>query len=157
MPPRFGGNLRLTRANSRVVRTIKARPVDLLDSDRAAMLPLPPVPPSVGWSNRVRLGRDYYVRVAGNDYSVDPTMIGRMVEINAGLEEVMVTAEGRQWARHQRVWATRSIVTDPAHVQAAARLRATFSQSRPAASEDLLRDLADYDRAFGVDFGGEVA
>ena len=84
-------------------------------------------------------------------------MIGRMVEINAGLDEVMVTAEGRQWARHQRVWATRSIVTDPAHVEAAARLRATFNQSRPAACEDLLRDLADYDRAFGVDFGGEVA
>jgi hypothetical protein len=35
-------------ANARVVRTIKARPVDLLDADRAAMLPLPPVPPAVG-------------------------------------------------------------------------------------------------------------
>ena len=29
-------------------------------------------PPAVGLTNRVRLGRDYYVRVAGNDYSVDP-------------------------------------------------------------------------------------
>ena len=38
----------LTTANARVVRTIKARPVDLLDADRAAMLPLPPVAPSVG-------------------------------------------------------------------------------------------------------------
>ena len=144
-------------ANRRTVRSLGARPVDLVEVDRAAMLPLPPVAPTLGHRSRVRLGRDYYVRVAGNDYSVDPTMIGRMVEINAGLEEVMVTAEGRQWARHQRVWATRSIVTDPAHVEAAARLRATFSQSRPAACEDLLRDLADYDRAFGVDFGGEVA
>jgi hypothetical protein len=144
-------------ANRRTVRSLGARPVDLVEVDRAAMLPLPPVAPTLGHRSRVRLGRDYYVRVAGNDYSVDPTMIGRMVEINAGLEEVMVTAEGRQWARHQRVWATRSIVTDPAHVQAAAQLRATFSQSRPAASEDLLRDLADYDRAFGVDFGGVVA
>ena len=33
----------LTIANGRVVRTLKARPVDLLDADRAAMLPLPPV------------------------------------------------------------------------------------------------------------------
>jgi hypothetical protein len=144
-------------ANRRTVRSLGARPVDLVEVDRAAMLPLPPVAPTLGHRSRVRLGRDYYVRVAGNDYSVDPTMIGRMVEINAGLEEVMITAEGRQWARHQRVWATRSIVTDPAHVEAAARLRATFNQSRPAACEDLLRDLADYDRAFGVDFGGEVA
>lgn len=37
-----------------------------------AMLPLPPVPPAVGWVNRVRLGRDYYVRVDSSDYSVDP-------------------------------------------------------------------------------------
>jgi hypothetical protein len=51
------------------VRTIKVRPVDLLDADRAAMLPLPPVPPAVGWVNRVRLGRDYYVRIDSNDYS----------------------------------------------------------------------------------------
>jgi hypothetical protein len=30
----------LGRANSRVVRTLQARPVDLIDTDRAAMLPL---------------------------------------------------------------------------------------------------------------------
>lgn len=29
----------LAEANTRVVRTIRARPVDLLDADRAAMLP----------------------------------------------------------------------------------------------------------------------
>ncbi|NHF64210.1 transposase family protein, partial [Chryseoglobus sp. KN1116] len=34
----------LTRANSRVVRTIKARPIERIDADRAAMLPLPPIP-----------------------------------------------------------------------------------------------------------------
>jgi len=62
------------------------------------MLPLPPVTPILGHHSRVRLGRDYYVRVAGNDYSVDPTMIGKMVEITAGLEEVTVTAEGRHGA-----------------------------------------------------------
>ncbi len=64
-----------------MVRTIKARPVDLLDADRAAMLPLPPVPPAVGWVNRVRLGRDYYVRIDSIDYSVDPAVIGRFVDV----------------------------------------------------------------------------
>ena len=59
----------LQLANTRIVRTIKARPIELLDADRAAMLPLPPVPPAVGWVNRVRLGRDYYVRIDSNDYS----------------------------------------------------------------------------------------
>jgi hypothetical protein len=109
------------------------------------------------------LGRDYYVRVAGNDYSVDPTMIGTMVEITAGLEEVTVTAGGRHGARHQRVWATRLTITDPVHVEAAARLRTAFGKAKPRPDDDLLRDLADYDRAFGVDLnaeadrGGEVA
>ena len=59
------------------VRTLKARPIDLVDADRAAMLALPPIPPQLGWSNQIRLGRDYYVRVDTNDYSVDPTAIGR--------------------------------------------------------------------------------
>jgi transposase len=63
----------LERANRRVVRTLKARPIDLVDTDRAAMLALPPVPPRVGWFNTIRLGRDYYVRVDSNDYSVDPS------------------------------------------------------------------------------------
>ena len=37
----------LAIANARMVRTIKARPVDRLDADRAAMLPSPPVTPAV--------------------------------------------------------------------------------------------------------------
>ncbi|MCZ2813947.1 hypothetical protein O2W15_21155 [Modestobacter sp. VKM Ac-2979] len=52
------------------------------------MSALPPVPPQVAWRTQVRLGRDYYVRVAGNDYSVDPTIIGRMVDISCDLDRV---------------------------------------------------------------------
>jgi len=147
----------LAIANGRPVRALGGRPAELVEVDRTAMLPLPPVAPTLGHRSRVRLSRDYYVRVAGNDYSVDPTMIGRMVEIHAGLDEVVVNAEGRQWARHQRAWANRSTITDPVHVETAARLRTTLSQPRHASGDDLLRDLADYDRAFGVDFAAEVA
>jgi hypothetical protein len=147
----------LAIANGRPVRALGGRPAELVEVGRTAMLPLPPVAPTLGHRSRVRLGRDYYVRVAGNDYSVDPTMIGRMVEIHAGLDEVVVNAEGRQWARHQRAWANRSTITDPVHVETAARLRATLSQPGHASGDELLRDLADYDRAFGVDFTAEVA
>ena len=64
----------LQRANAREVRhAIKARPVDLIETDRAKMLPLPPLPLLLGWCERVRLGRDYYVRLDASDYSVDPT------------------------------------------------------------------------------------
>ncbi|HZC50874.1 MAG TPA: IS21 family transposase [Mycobacterium sp.] len=145
----------LARANERVVRTIKARPVELIEHDRARMLPLPPVPLLLGWRERVRLARDYYVRLDASDYSVDPTAIGRMVDVVADLERVRVRLEGRAVADHARVWARGTTVTDPTHVTTAALLRQQTRQPRAIAADDLVRDLADYDRAFGLD--GEVA
>lgn len=59
-----------------MVRTLGAPPSDLMDADLASMLPLPPIPLHLGWRNRIRLGRDYYVRIDTNDYSVDPRAIG---------------------------------------------------------------------------------
>ena len=43
-------------------------------------------------------------------------------------------------------------LTDPAHVVAAQALREEFQRPRPAADPDegLVRDLTDYDRAFGL-------
>ena len=142
----------LTKANARVVRTIKTRPVDRLEADKAAMLPLPPVAPAVGWVNRVRLGRDYYVRLDASDYSVDPAVIGRFVEVTADLARVEVRHEGRLVAAHDRVWARGMTITDPAHVAAAKELREQYQHPRPATDphEELIRDLADYDRAFGL-------
>jgi hypothetical protein len=146
----------LIRANARVVRTTKAAPVDLLPADRAAMLALPPVPlhlgPSWGWRNKIRLGRDYYVRLDTCDYSVDPTAIGALVDVAADLKRVRVRREGRTVAEHIRVWTRGMTVTDPVHVETAARLRRRFQQPRAVAGErdDLARDLSDYDRAFGL-------
>jgi transposase len=140
------------RANNRVVRTIRARPADLIDTDRAAMLPLPPAPLQLGWRNRIRLGKDYYVRLDTSDYSVDPAAIGRIVDVTADLERVRVRLDGRGVGDHARVWARGITVTDPGHVRAARRLREEFRQPRPAAPDsDLLRDLTDYDRAFGLE------
>jgi hypothetical protein len=146
----------LTRANARVVRTIKAAPVDLIEADRSAMLPLPPIPLHLGWRNRIRLGRDYYVRLDTNDYSVDPTLIGRIVDVSADLDRVRVRAEGRVLTEHIRVWARGATITDPAHVETAAWLRKQFQQPRAvvAAGDDLARDLSDYDRAFGLNTEG---
>ena len=149
----------LTIANARVVRTTKARPVDRLEGDKAAMLALPPVAPTIGWVNRVRLGRDYYVRVDSSDYSVDPAVIGRFVDVSADLSRVQVHHQGRLVAAHDRVWARGMTITDPAHVAAAKVLREQFQQPRPSASEadqGLVRDLSEYDRAFGLT-DGEVA
>lgn len=95
-PADFNAQLQewLENANARVVRTIKARPIDLIGHDRARMLPLPPIPLQLGWRERVRLGRDYYVRLDSSDYSVDPTAIGRIIDIAADLDRVRVRLDG---------------------------------------------------------------
>ena len=150
----------LPKANARFVRHLQARPADLIITDRAAMSDLPPIPPRFGFANRVRLPRDYYVSVLGNDYSVDPVGIGRMVTIHADLGHVTATLDGRPLASHERVWGSGQTITDPLHVASAARLREAFQTPRPlAVEEDIGRDLSDYDTAFGVTFreAGEVA
>jgi transposase len=142
----------LRLANARTVRTTKTRPVDRLESDRVAMLPLPPVAPALGWVSRVRLGRDYYVRIDSSDYSVDPALVGRFVDVHADLSRIEVRHEGRLVASHDRSWARGMTLTDPAHVTTAKALRERYQQPRPAPDphDSLVRDLADYDRAFGL-------
>jgi transposase len=148
----------LEQANSRLVRTLKARPVDLVGADRQAMLALPPVSPVVGWSNEIRLGRDYYVRVDTNDYSVDPAHIGRLVTVHADLERVTVRVDRRVVADHARVWARQVTVTDAEHLDTARRLRTEFGRPRSHVDDSaLVRDLADYDKAFGLGDSGQVA
>ncbi|WP_417564096.1 Mu transposase domain-containing protein [Microbacterium sp.] len=144
----------LQLANARTVRTMKTSPSRRIDTDQAAMPPLPPVPLHLGWRNRVRLGRDYYVRIDTNDYSVDPRAVGRLVDVSADLDRVRVRVDGRLVAEHARVWARGMTITDPTHLKAAKALREQFRAPRSvAAGDDLVRDLADYDRAFGIGGG----
>ena len=148
----------LPRANSRLLRRTGQQPGIRIDADRAAMGVLPPVAPTTGLAIRVRLGRDYYVRAAGNDYSVDPSVIGRFVEVHVGLTMITVTCAGTTAAVHQRCWASRRTITDPAHVVTAKRLRETY-QARtavmrgPVAAAGAvvgLRALSDYDEIFSL-------
>lgn len=147
----------LPTANTRHVRRIDATPADLIVEDRAAMLAMPPTDPCAGFSTQVRLPRDYYVRVLGNDYSVDPTMIGRMVDVHADLKVVTARCDGRLVASHPRAWTRGQTVTDSAHVTTAARLREQFQSPTPQLPDDegMTRDLGVYDTRFGVSFDGE--
>src|SRR4051812_8946876 len=107
-PADFNGQLYdwlATTANTRTVRAIQGRPVDLLETDRQAMTVLPPVDPQVGLTQRIRLARDYYVRVDTNDYSVDPRVIGRFVEVTASPSTVEAVCDGQIVARHAPSWA----------------------------------------------------
>lgn len=148
----------LPRANQRLLRRTGARPADMLASEVAAMSSLPPVAPLVGSSSRVRLGRDYYVRVAGNDYSVDPAVIGRFVDVGCDMDTVTVTCAGQPVASHARCWDQRRTLTDPAHVATARTLRAAHQAQKTAgrvdargAGEDVaLRPLSVYDDLFDL-------
>lgn len=142
-------------ANARMSRSRRGRPAELVAADRAAMRGLPPVAPEVVFRNSVRLPRDYYVRAFSNDYSVDPTMIGRLVEVTASLDTVTVHHDGVLIADHRRRWARQLTITDPAHVTRAAELRSQFqAQHRrrpPIAAVVELASLSHYDELFGVD------
>jgi transposase len=145
----------LELANTRVVRRIGCAPAQRWAADRAAMLALPPLAPTLGWRARVRLPRDHYVRLDGNDYSVDPAVVGRMVEVVADLDTVTVTCAGKAVASHHRCWARHQSITDPAHHQAAlelAHLAAHRPRPAPATEPDEVqqRDLGAYDAAFGL-------
>jgi hypothetical protein len=133
-----------------------------LERDYLSMTPLPPLEPPTGLSSRIRLARDYYVRVDTGDYSVDPQVIGRFVDVTASLEEVVVFCDGQVVARHERSWAKQSVITDPAHAATAKRMRQDLAEDRKRRQTSTrrhtdghavaLRALPDYDALFGVDF-----
>jgi transposase len=156
----LGGWLAL--ANQRHRRALGCAPSDRIDADRAAMLPLPPVTPATGWRASLRLPRDHYVRLDSNDYSVHPAVVGRRVELAADLDRVRVWCDGRLVADHARCWARHQTLSDPAHLQAAARLRHQraalgATDARHDVDQVQLRCLADYDAAFGLDQDQGVA
>jgi len=143
----------VTVANERTPRRTGTKASDALTTDRGAMLALPPLEPLVSLINSVRLPRDYYVRAGSNDYSVDPRFIGRIVAVHMNLTHVWVSLDGVEITRHERVWGKARTVTDRDHVATAARLRAIFQAPRSVATDaEMVRDLADYDTAFGVNF-----
>jgi transposase len=158
----------LAKANARHSRRIGCAPTARWSIDRDAMLALPPAPPSIGWTNRVRLPRDYYVRIASNDYSVDPSVIGRFVDVVADLTQVSITCAGTLVGRHQRCWARHQTITDAVHRETAHRLAHHASAARDDALAAGLavtghvvverRDLSVYDAVFGIaDNDPEVA
>jgi hypothetical protein len=115
-------------------------------------------------TNRVRLARDYYVRIGGNDYSVDPSAIGRFVDVIATPDIVAVSCGDQIVATHNRYWGTGATVTDPQHVATAKQLRNSFlatrarlaarasTRSHPDGHVVAIRALPDYDALFGIDF-----
>jgi transposase len=145
----------LAVVNTRLRRALGCSPAERITADKAAMLALPPVAPETGWRAWTRLARDHYVRLDSNDYSVHPAVIGRRIEVSAGLARVRVACDGQVVADHQRIWAWHQSISDPAHLAAARAMRRqrVTALRRPPEPEVEIRALTDYDAALGVDGG----
>ena len=145
----------LQLVNARPRRALGCAPTDRIIADRQAMLVLPPVAPATGWRSSLRLPRDHYVRLDSNDYSMHPSVIGRRIEVIAGLQRVRAVCDGKTVADHERIWAWHQTISDPEHVAAAKTLRRErVGVLRPVTEPDVqIRCLDDYDAALGLDDG----
>lgn len=142
----------LVKANQRVHRTLRCRPVDRIAEDRRAMMNLPPVLPDPARRFATRIARDHHVRIGTCDYSVHPRAIGRRCEVRVDLDSVVVRLGGVEVARHQRSLAKHRTITDPIHARDRQVMRAFAAAVTELESDDQveIRDLAVYDRVLGV-------
>jgi hypothetical protein len=137
------------RANVRLHRTLRERPVDRLEGERESMRPLPEPGPDLDRRIVLRVAPQPYVHVDRNDYSLDPRLVGRRVEVRVGQREIVACAldSGELAAKHRRVFAAGQVITDPVHEQELERLRRACYAGEPPAGEDVqIRDLAVFDR-----------
>lgn len=90
-------------------------PTELIDTDRLAMLPLPPATPPCGWRLRLTVVGHPFLVFDANAYSVPPDVIGRQVELMANLNQIRILCDGKLIAVHGRSWARRQTIRNPDH------------------------------------------
>jgi transposase len=130
------------KANARTHKTLRCRPIDRLLGERERMAPLPTFPDlDRRWVTRV--AADPYLRFDTNDYSLDPRLAGRRVEVRVSQTEVTAVCldTGELAARHARSFARHRTITAIKHARA-------LRERRGEQAEDLVieqRPLAAYD------------
>lgn len=135
------------KINGRVHRTTRAVVSERLEAERRQMRPLPAQMPQAVRRWVVRVPPQPYLRFDRNDYSLDPRLVGRRVEVGASQSEITAVAldTGGLAAHHSRAFAGGLTFTDPAHQQALDELRGERKQRR-SQPEVEIRPLARYDR-----------
>jgi transposase len=131
------------RANVRFHRTLRCRPIDRLAEERTLMRPLPARLPDVDRRLVTRVPPDPYLRVDTNDYSLDPSLVGRRVELRVSQREVLAVAldTGELACRHRRSFARHRTITALEHARALRELRGA-----PPEPEVETRPLERYDQ-----------
>ena len=129
------------KVNARTHKTLRARPIDRLADELAVMASLPTEMPDCARRWVTRVAPDPHLRVDTNDYSLDPGLVGRRVEVAVDQREVTAVAldTGEIACRHQRSFARHRTITDLAHARA---LRAGRAEPEPTVE---IRPLDRYD------------
>lgn len=133
------------RANARTHKTLRARPIDRLVEERAVMRPLSAREPDVDRRWVTRVPADPYLRFDTNDYSLDPRLVGRRVEVRASQREISAVAldTGELACRHERSFAKHRTITALEHARA---LRERRGEPEPEPELQVeQRPLAVYD------------
>lgn len=132
------------KANARTHRTTRAIPAERLEAERCHMRPLPDPMPQTEHRFTTRVPQQPYLRWDRNDYSLDPRLAGRRVEVRISQREVSAVAldTGELACRHPRSFARGLTFTDPAHQRLLDELRG----ERRREPEVERRPLAGYDR-----------
>ena len=132
------------KANARTHRTTRAVPAERLVAERERMRALPAPMPDTHRRFTTRVAQQPYLRWDTNDYSLDPRLAGRRVEVSVSQREVIATAldSAELACRHRRSFANGLTFTDPAHQAQLDRLRGARRPREPSVE---IRPLARYD------------
>jgi hypothetical protein len=132
------------KANDRQHRTLRCRPIDRLMEERLEMRSLPVQAPDVDRRLVTRVPADPYLRFDTNDYSLDPSFVGRRVEVRISQREVtsVVLDTGELACRHERSFARHRTIAALEHARAL-RDRHGEPDREP---EVQVRPLSAYDR-----------
>jgi hypothetical protein len=103
------------KVNARVHRTTRAVVAERLAEERQRMRPLPTRMPDADRRFVIRVAAQPYLRVDTNDYSLDPRLAGRRVEVRVSQSEITAVAlDTAEFAcRHRRRCARHLTFTDP--------------------------------------------
>ena len=106
------------RANARMHKTLRARPIDRLIEERQVMAALP-APPDVDRRSVLRVPPDPYLRFDTCDYSLDPGLVGRRVDVRVSEREVTAVAldTGEIACHHARSFAKHRVITALEHAR----------------------------------------
>ena len=119
------------KANARTHKTLRAARSTGSIEERAVMRPLPDREPDLDRRWVTRVPPDPHVRFDTNDYSLDPNLVGRRVEVRVSQREIVAVAldTGELACRHERV-----VREEPDGHRARARPDAARAPQRPSAA-----------------------